>query len=62
MRAVAMAEFVMSTIRSFERAIDTELEKLSERITKALARVRGNKDAERIFLQALNEHMAAAQA
>lgn len=51
----------MSTIRSFERAVDHELDKLSDRVARALARVRGNKDAERIFLQALNKFVAGQQ-
>ena len=52
----------MSTIVDFERAVDHELDKLSDKISKALARVRGHKDAERIFLEALNEKMSSVGA
>lgn len=59
--SVAMAELVMSTIRGFETALDRELGLLSTRVEQALQRVRGHKDAERMFLEALNRYMSAAE-
>ena len=55
--AVAMAEFVMSNLRSFETALDRELDLLSDRVSKAMQRVCGVPDAEKIFLEALNKFM-----
>ena len=51
----------MRDILEFERALDNELDKLSTRIEQALARVRGNKEAEMLFLTALNKMMASKQ-
>jgi len=59
--SVAIAEMVMNDIRRFETALDRELDVLSARIAKALERVRGKKEAEQLFLQALNNMMAGTR-